>query len=57
MMRNYLKGTLGDQVNDLMAAAAFDFRRLLRKYERGFYYTSLELFSFYSGILTIDFWG
>lgn len=31
MLRNYLKGTLGDEFNALMAAAAFNFRRLMRK--------------------------
>ena len=31
MIRNYLKGTMGDQINLTMAAAAFNFKRLLRK--------------------------
>lgn len=31
MIRNYLKGTVGDEMNLLMAAAAFNFKRLLRK--------------------------
>ena len=31
MIRNYLKGTMGDEMNLLMAAAAFNFKRLLRK--------------------------
>jgi len=31
MARNFLKGFAGDQINSLMAAAAFNFRRWLRK--------------------------
>ena len=31
MVRNYLKGQIGDKINALMAAAGFNFRRLLRK--------------------------
>ena len=31
MLRNYLKGSIGDDFNALMAAAAFNFRRLMRK--------------------------
>lgn len=31
MVRNYLKGKAGDIINALMAAAGFNFRRLLRK--------------------------
>lgn len=31
MLRNYLKGTIGDQINATLAAAAFNFRQWLRK--------------------------
>jgi len=31
MLRNFLKGTTGDQMNATLAAAAFNFKRLLRK--------------------------
>jgi hypothetical protein len=31
MGRNYLKGQIRDKINALMAAAGFNFRRLLRK--------------------------
>ncbi|MBP7875135.1 MAG: hypothetical protein KA023_10160, partial [Bacteroidales bacterium] len=31
IVRNYLKGQIGDKINALMAAAGFNFRRLLRK--------------------------
>ncbi len=33
MIRNYLKGVIGDEINLLMAASAFNFKRLLRKIE------------------------
>lgn len=31
MIRNYLKGSIGDEINAMMAGAAFNFRRYLRK--------------------------
>jgi hypothetical protein len=31
MVRNHLKGQIRDKINALMAAAGFNFRRLLRK--------------------------
>ena len=31
MMRNYLKGTLGDAINTMMAAAAFNMRHWMNK--------------------------
>ena len=31
MMRNYLKGTLGDAINTLMAAAAYNMRHWMNK--------------------------
>jgi hypothetical protein len=31
IVRNYLKGQIRDKINALMAAAGFNFRRLLRK--------------------------
>ena len=34
MQRNYLKGTIGDDINALLAAAGFNFRGLLRKIKR-----------------------
>jgi IS5 family transposase len=34
MERNYLKGTVGDEINAIMAAAALNFRRLLRIIEQ-----------------------
>lgn len=43
MMRNYLKGAQGDQINALLAAAALNFRRLLRKYEQDFLLSFFEI--------------
>ena len=34
MQRNYLKGTIGDDINTLLAAAGFNFRGLLKKIKR-----------------------
>jgi IS5 family transposase len=34
MERNYLKGTVGDEINAIMTAAALNFRRLLRIIEQ-----------------------
>jgi IS5 family transposase len=31
LMRNYLKGSLGDSINLMLAAAAFNFKKLLRQ--------------------------
>jgi IS5 family transposase len=34
MVKNYLKGSIGDEINAILAATALNFRRLLRKIER-----------------------
>jgi len=34
MLRNYLKGSIGDEINAILAGAAFNFKRLLRIYEQ-----------------------
>ena len=34
MLKNYLKGTVGDEINSILAAAAFNFRRMLRIMEQ-----------------------
>jgi len=31
MIRNYLKGTIGDEINVLLAAAAFNFKKKLNQ--------------------------
>lgn len=46
MMKNYLKGTQGDQINALLAAAALNFRRLLRKYEQEFIFYFFRVLKF-----------
>ncbi len=48
LMRNYLKGTQGDQINALMAAAALNFRRLLRKFEQDLIFCLFQLIQFIS---------
>ena len=44
MMRNYLKGTLGDAINTMMAAAAYNMRHWMNKH---------ALSSFFSWLLTL----
>ena len=47
MMRNYLKGTQGDQINAFMAAAALNFRRLLREIEKDMIFYLLKTLQFF----------
>ncbi len=42
MLRNYLKGTIGDEINAIMAGAAFNFKRLLRIYEQEILFAFFE---------------
>lgn len=42
MERNYLKGTVGDEINAILAAAALNFRRLLRIIEQDIILTFLR---------------
>ena len=42
MQRNYLKGTVGDEINAILAAAALNFRRILRKIEQDIILTFLR---------------
>ncbi|SDB42162.1 Transposase DDE domain-containing protein, partial [Desulfonatronum thiosulfatophilum] len=44
LSRNYLKGVLGDAINLFMAAAAFNFRKWIRKFEHFFALFTLWLF-------------
>ncbi len=44
MARNYLKGAIGDAINLYMAAAAFNFRKLMRKTGGLFTFLALLLF-------------
>jgi len=49
--RNYLKGTIGDSVNLMLSAMAFNFKKLLRKLAfifRFFRFAFIELFLFYN---------
>jgi len=55
MIRNYLKGTQGDQINALMAAAAFNFRRFLRKLEREFIFYSYQTIDLFNLFLSFQF--
>jgi transposase, IS5 family len=51
MIRNYLKGTVGDAMNVMLAAAAMNFKRMMNKWKIEFIFWLLKLlhlFSFYS---------
>ncbi|MEA1896638.1 MAG: hypothetical protein U9N53_03110 [Bacteroidota bacterium] len=43
MARNYLKGTIGDDMNAILAGAAFNFRRLLRVIEQEIIFSVFEI--------------
>jgi len=38
MNRNFYKGIKGDAINVMLSAAAFNFKRMMRKWESSFYY-------------------
>jgi IS5 family transposase len=40
--RSYLKGFVGDQINVLMAAAAFNFRKWMRLFFCVIFFTAIE---------------
>jgi transposase, IS5 family len=51
MIRNYLKGTVGDAINLILAAAAMNFKRMINKWKEQiafFIFKLLHLFIFYS---------
>lgn len=43
MMRNYLKGTIGDAINVMMAAAAMNFKRMINKWKEQFIFFEVKL--------------
>ena len=43
MMRNYLKGTLGDAINTMMAAAAYNMRHWMNKNALPFFVSWLRV--------------
>jgi len=50
MARNYLKGTVGDAINVMMAASAMNFKRMMNKWKEQFVFFVLKLeslFTFY----------
>jgi IS5 family transposase len=55
LSRNFLKGVIGDQINVMLAAAAFNMRKWMRKAETifGSIYKSIEqyIFRFWESIL------
>jgi IS5 family transposase len=57
MIKNYLKGSIGDQINPMMAAAAFNFKSWLNKYRKTFL-TFIDNQYNYTLMITIaKYWG
>jgi transposase, IS5 family len=48
MIRNYLKGTVGDAMNVMLAAAAMNFKRMMNKWKEAFIFWSLKMLRFFS---------
>jgi IS5 family transposase len=54
MTRNYLKGTVGDAMNVMLAAAAMNFKRMMNKWKEQLMFFALKLlhfFSFYTNLV------
>jgi len=45
--RNFYKGVVGDNINIMLAAAAFNFKRVMNKWKKKFSISSKRYFSFY----------
>jgi IS5 family transposase len=48
MIRNYLKGTVGDAMNVILAAAAMNFKRMMNKWKVEFIFGCLKMLRFFS---------
>jgi IS5 family transposase len=56
MIRNYLKGTVGDAINLMLAAAVMNFKRMMNKWKEQLVFFALKLlhfFTFYSNLVFI----
>jgi IS5 family transposase len=54
MIRNYLKGTVGDAMNVILAAAAMNFKRMMNKWKEQFIFWAVKLlhfFTFYTNLV------
>jgi transposase, IS5 family len=57
MIRNYLKGTVGDAINVMLSAAAMNFKRMMNKWKEELVFWALKLlhfFYFYSNRLLLE---
>jgi len=52
MVRNYLKGTVGDAMNVMLAAAAMNFKRMMNKWKEQLVFFALKLFNLFSIIIS-----
>lgn len=48
MARNYLKGVAGDQINAILAAAGFNYRKMLNQIKEEIYFAILKTFMFFN---------
>ncbi len=48
MIRNYLKGTLGDAINAMLAAGEMYFKRMMNKWKAAFIFWTLKMLRFFS---------
>jgi IS5 family transposase len=53
-MADYLKGTVGDAMNVMLAAAAMNFKRMMNKWKEQLVFFALKLFNLFS-IITSTF--
>jgi IS5 family transposase len=55
MGRNYLKGTIGDSINLMLSAAAYNFKKLLNKLTFIFRFLYLLFFTYFNSINLLEF--
>lgn len=55
MIRNYLKGTVGDAMNVMLAAAAMNFKRMMNKWKAAFIFWLLKSIRFFNLYAKLDF--
>ena len=48
--RNFYKGIFGDNINIMLAAAAFNFKRMMNKWKSSFWHFLEEIITFYQAV-------
>ena len=54
MIRNYLKGEFEDTINSLLACAAYNFKKMLRRLEEFFAFLALAIYRLVQGHAVSD---